>query len=86
MEIIKYRRKKFEWHGIEIRIADVRVPYLNTEVDMTCCVAPCGKSVGPDLGRGQSLDNLIEKCKEVFDRYERDGVNVKEILLNGDKK
>jgi hypothetical protein len=31
-ELLKYRQKSFFWDGIEMKIADVRVPYMHDVV------------------------------------------------------
>lgn len=72
----KFRKKKFEYDGCEIRIADIEEKYLNSTVVMTRCIAPNNEPFGPALGRDESLNDLIDKVKKAFTRAEKNGIDI----------
>lgn len=72
----KFRKKKFEYDGCEIRIADIEEKYLNSTVVMTRCIAPNNEPFGPALGRGESLNDLIDKVKKAFTKAEKNGIDI----------
>lgn len=54
--------------------------YLDTTVVVTGCIAPNGKSFGPYLATGSTLESLKVECLKLLAKYEVQGIDTVEIL------
>jgi hypothetical protein len=77
---IKFRKRKFEYKGVELRIGEIEEPYLNTTLINTRCIAPNNEPFGPIKGRNQTLKSFIIEVKEFLSKAEQKGIDIVQRL------
>jgi len=73
-------RKTFLYEGIELKIAEVEEPYLNTNMSLTRVVAPNGKRLPLSFSHRATLKLIMFLAIEQLDGFKKRGADIKKEL------